>query len=237
MIFSRLILRIKNFFSLGAGYYQGDLYHQINTIFNQIDKKKITYHEAIDLVEKITEEIDLEETFQPWIKKSLLNIAGNKINLFSRIRIGIIFVKQGEYEPIHYHSNFYSFQIVLRGKGFLDEYSKINVSKDQIEFEKNGRKKISKNSVMLNFDSTRDIHGFGADENLYLLSIVKYFGFMGRFPLSLFRKTFHPNGRIYVDIDAAEEIDLKGTLKAPFIQPSEAYSKYKTISNNSASTI
>ena len=54
MISSRLILRIKNFFSIGADYYQGDLYHQINTIFNQIDKKKITYHEAIDLVDQLT---------------------------------------------------------------------------------------------------------------------------------------------------------------------------------------
>ncbi len=64
MILSRLILRIKNFFSIGSDYYQGDLYHQINTIFNQIDKKKITYHEALDLVEKLTQNIKLSLIIQ-----------------------------------------------------------------------------------------------------------------------------------------------------------------------------
>lgn len=225
-----LIERFKNALSLGSNYYHGDLYRFFDETFNKLEKNIISPDEAKT---KISDLFHSNKSLQKQFlilannSKSKLKVIGNKIRPFKRIRFGIIHLENQEYEPMHYHSGFISFQIVLKGKCILDECDKIEINQNNIIYKPFKREILNENDVMLNYSRYRNIHGFGAiDGSTYILSIGKYYGILGKF--QFFKKKKFTNDRLYLDIKNSKKIDKK-YFQSPLIKESDAYKKYSKI--------
>lgn len=226
-----LLNRIKDALSLGSNYYNGDLYLVFDKLFSDLEKKIITPDDAKKRVNDLFHsDKSLRKEFLEFAKKSksTLKIIGNKISFLKRIRFGIIYIEDKEYEPLHYHRGFISFQVVIKGRCILDECDKIKMNEKNIIYKPYERKTLNENDVMLNYSEYRDIHGFGAiDGPTYVLSIGKYYGFLGKF--HLFGKKKFTNDRLYIDIKNSKKIDEE-TFQSPLIEENEAYNNYSNYS-------
>ena len=222
-----LLNRIKNVLCLGPNYYHGDLYNFFDNTFSNLEKNIVSASEA---KKKISNLFHSNKSLQNHFlslannSKSKLKIVGNQIRPFKRIRFGIIFIKKNEYEPVHYHGGFSSFQIVLEGSCILDEYDAIEVNKDSIKYRSFERQKITENDVMLNYIDYRDMHGFGANNGeVYILSIAKFYGILGKFNFDFLKPRV--NRRFYVDVNNKKNLK-QGLFESALIDKEEAYYKY-----------
>ena len=223
----KFIHRINTILSIGQNFYQGELYEYFDKLFIQLEKKEISAEDAKIKVNKLfTRNKELNFHFSKWIQNNKSNFSsiGQMIRPFKRIRFGVIFIKQDEYEPVHYHGGFSSFQIVLKGNCVLDEFDAVKVSKSTIKYRSYKRLNIKENDVMLNYTDHRDIHGFGAINGpVYILSVAKFYGFLGKFKLNFIKPEV--NKRFYVDIKNQKTLE-KGLFESPLIDKNEAYTKY-----------
>lgn len=223
----KLINRISSILSVGQNYYQGELYEYFDNLFLQLENKEISPAEAKKKVSKLfNSRKELNAHFKKWTKGNKANFSsiGQKIRPFKRIRFGIIFIKKNEYEPVHYHGGFSSFQIVLEGSCILDEYDAIEVNKDSIKYRSFERQKITENDVMLNYIDYRDMHGFGANNGeVYILSIAKFYGILGKFNFDFLKPRV--NRRFYVDVNNKKNLK-QGLFESALIDKEEAYYKY-----------
>ena len=221
------IKRLQNILSIGSNYYHGELYALFDNLFSKLEKQIITPDEAKKKVNDLFHSNkNLQLQFKELAKdtKSNLKIIGNKVGLFKRIRFGIIYVENQEYEPLHYHDGFISFQIIIHGSCVLDECDKIEVKDNKISYKKHKRVTLNENHVMLNYSQYRDIHGFGAINGpAYILSVGKYYGFLGKF--KIFKKKLKTNNRLYIDSSNSNKISER-TYISPLISEVEAYKKY-----------
>lgn len=222
-----LLNRIKNVLCLGPNYYHGDLYNFFDNTFSNLEKNIVSASEA---KKKISNLFHSNKSLQNHFlslannSKSKLKIVGNQIRPFKRIRFGIIYLENQEYEPLHYHNGFISFQIVIKGKCILDECDKIGINKNNIIYRPYERQTLNENDVMLNYSKYRDIHGFGAiDGPAYILSIGKYYGFLGKF--QIFNKLNITNNRLYIDVKNSKKIDSK-LFETTLIDENKAYENY-----------
>ena len=222
-----LLNRIKNVLCLGPNYYHGDLYNFFDNTFSNLEKNIVSASEA---KKKISNLFHSNKSLQNHFlslannSKSKLKIVGNQIRPFKRIRFGIIYLENQEYEPLHYHNGFISFQIVIKGKCILDECDKIGINKNNIIYRPYERQTLNENDVMLNYSKYRDIHGFGAiDGPAYILSIGKYYGFLGKF--QILNKLNITNNRLYIDIKNSKKIDSK-LFETTLIDENKAYENY-----------
>ncbi len=222
-----LLNRIKNVLCLGPNYYHGDLYNFFDNTFSNLEKNIVSASEA---KKKISNLFHSNKSLQNHFlslannSKSKLKIVGNQIRPFKRIRFGIIYLENQEYEPLHYHNGFISFQIVIKGKCILDECDKIGINKNNIIYRPYERQTLNENDVMLNYSKYRDIHGFGAiDGPAYILSIGKYYGFLGKF--QILNKLNITNNRLYIDVKNSKKIDLK-LFETTLIDENKAYENY-----------
>ena len=223
----KLITRLKNILSIGSNYYHGELYDLFDDLFIKLEKQIITPEEA---KKKINDLFHSNKSLQIQFKelinnsKSNLQIIGNKVSLFKRIRFGLIYLKDQEYEPLHNHDGFISFQIIIHGSCVLDECDKIEIKDNNISYKKHKRVILNENDVMLNYSKYRDIHGFGAIKGpAYILSIGKYYGFLGKF--KIFKKKLKTNDRLYIDSSNSNKIS-ENVYVSPLISEKEAYKKY-----------
>ena len=77
---------------------------------------------------------------------------------------------------------------------------------------------------MLNYSQYRDIHGFGAINGpAYILSIGKYYGFLGKF--KKFKTKLKTNNRLYIDLSNSNKTSEK-IYTSKLISKEEAYKKY-----------
>lgn len=222
-----LLNRIKNVLCLGPNYYHGDLYNFFDNTFSNLEKNIVSASEA---KKKISNLFHSNKSLQNHFlslannSKSKLKIVGNQIRPFKRIRFGIIYLENQEYEPLHYHNGFISFQIVIKGKCILDECDKIGINKNNIIYRPYERQTLNENDVMLNYSKYRDIHGFGAiDGPAYILSIGKYYGFLGKF--QILNKLNITNNRLYIDVKNSKKIDSK-LFETTLIDENKAYENY-----------
>lgn len=225
-----LLNKVKNALSLGPNYYHGDLYNFFDNTFSNLEKNIVS---ANDAKKKVSDLFHSNKSLQNQFLSLANNfksnplIVGNQIRVFNRIRFGIIYLENQEYEPLHYHNGFISFQIVIKGKCILDECDKIRIKKDNIIYRPYERQVLNENDVMLNYSKYRDIHGFGAvDGPAYILSIGKYYGFLGKFQIS--NKFNITNNRLYIDIRNSKKIDAK-SFESPLIDENKAYKDYSKI--------
>tara|TARA_B100001121_G_scaffold306437_1_gene325898 strand:+ start:241 stop:945 length:705 start_codon:yes stop_codon:yes gene_type:complete len=223
----KIFNRLKAILSIGQNYYQGELYEYFDNLFLQLEKKEITPDEAKNKVNKLfnnNKEFNLH--FNKWTKNNRSNFSsiGQMIRPFRRIRFGIIYINKDEYEPVHYHGGFSSFQIVLKGDCILDEFDTFELSKKSIKYKSHKRIHIKENDVMLNYSNYRDMHGFGAKNgSVYILSVAKYYGFLGKFKFDFIKPEV--NKRVYVDIKNQKAIKEE-IFESPLIDKNEAYAKY-----------
>ena len=222
-----LLNRIKNVLCLGPNYYHGDLYNFFDNTFSNLEKNIVSASKA---KKKISNLFHSNKSLQNHFlslannSKSKLKIVGNQIRPFKRIRFGIIYLENQEYEPLHYHNGFISFQIVIKGKCILDECDKIGINKNNIIYRPYERQTLNENDVMLNYSKYRDIHGFGAiDGPAYILSIGKYYGFLGKF--QILNKLNVTNNRLYIDVKNSKKIDSK-LFETTLIDENKAYENY-----------
>jgi len=223
----KTINRIKDIFCIGARYYNGELINYFENIFLELEKKKISPENAKQKVTNLfknNKEIHNEFIFLSKKSEKNLNIISNRFNINSRIRFGIIYVKKNEYEPMHFHDGFISFQIVIRGSCILDECDKIKIDKNLIYYKPYNRIILKEKDVMLNYSKYRNIHGFGSiDEPVYILSIGKYYGFLGKY--NFFSKKIKKNNRAYIDIEKQKKISDE-LYCSPLLNEKDAYQKY-----------
>ena len=221
------ISRLKNILSIGSDYYHGELYALFDDLFIKLEKQIISPDEAKKKVNDLFHSNkNLQIQFKELTKnsKSSWKFIGNKIGLFKRIRFGVIYLEDQEYEPLHYHDGFISFQIVLHGSCVLDECDKLEIKDNNISYKKHNRVTLNENDVMLNYSQYRDIHGFGAINGpAYILSIGKYYGFLGKF--KKFKTKLKTNNRLYIDSSNSNKISEKIYI-SPLISKEEAYKKY-----------
>ncbi len=227
---NRFLKRISDALGVGKKYYNGYLINYFDELFKKIEKNHISPDNAKLKVKDIfLSNKNLKDEFLKINDgaKNKLKIIGSKIRLFYRIRFGIIYVDINEYEPIHYHNNFISFQVILEGKCRLHEYDKIKINKNKISYKSFPEQFLDINDVMLNFSKYRNIHGFGSvDKPLTILSIGKYYGLFGKFHLNTLLN--FNSGRNYLDINNQNSIG-KDIYEASFIENDEAYMKYSKI--------
>ena len=225
----KIFQRFRDALGYGPDYYNGYLIQYFDDLFKQLENKLIDPQNAkLKVNELFTTNQDLKTFFLNSYcdTRKNLKIIGSKVRLFNRLRFGIISLEENEYEPIHYHNGFISFQIVLTGKCILNEFDKISLKGNQVIFKPYKNQLLNSDDVMLNFSKFRDIHGFGAiDGPVKILSIGKYYGIFGKFKFSI-------NNRWYLDIDKQKKIN-KETIQTSLIEEQEAYKKYSKINNYS----
>ena len=223
----KIFQRLRDAFGHGPEYYNGNLIQYFDDLFKQLENKLIDPQKAkLKVNELFATNQDLKTFFLNSYcdTKKNLKIIGSKVRFFNRLRFGIISLEENEYEPIHYHNGFISFQIVLAGKCILNEFDKISVKGKQVVFKPYENQLLNSDDVMLNFSKFRDIHGFGAiDGPVKILSIGKYYGLFGKFKFSI-------NNRWYLDMDKKKQIN-KEFLQTFLIEEEEAYKKYSKIEN------
>ena len=223
----KIIQRLKDAFGRGPEYYNGNLIQYFDNLFKQLENKLIDPESAkLKVNELFTTNQDLKSFFLNSYcdTKKNLKIIGSKVRLFNRLRFGIISLEENEYEPIHYHNGFISFQIILTGQCVLNEFDKISMKGNQVIFKPYKNQILGSDNVMLNYSRFRDIHGFGAiDGPVKILSIGKYYGLFGKFRLSI-------NNRWYLDIDKQKKVS-KDLIQTSLIEEQEAYKKYSKIKN------
>ena len=237
----KLINRLKNILSLGPDYYHGELYTLFDDIFIKLEKQIITPDEAKKKVNNLFHSnqnlrIQSRELSQSskssWIiigNKPSLKIIGTKLGLYNKIRFGVIYVEDQGYEPLHYHDGFISFQIIIHGSCVLDECDKIEIKNNNIYYKKHKRIILNENDVMLNYSKYRDIHGFGSIKGpAYILSIGKYYGFLGKF--KIFQKKLKTNDRFYIDSVNSNKVS-ESVFVSPLISEKDAYLKYSKLEN------
>lgn len=218
--------RLKDFLSIGKDYYHGELFDKSNSIFSLLEKKLITHDEAIVRVKKIfLNNQNLNHELLKFIKKNTFKrvVLGNKLNLFSRINISIKTLKKNQYEPIHFHENVKSFQIILDGQCITSEFEKLKINKSVIEYKKFKPTILNNNELFFTGPNYKDIHGFGSNSEIcYILDVAKYSGLLGKS-----FKTLN-NTRVYLDIENEKKIDAN-TFQCPLFSEKEAYDKYSQL--------
>lgn len=225
-----IVKRLKNALGSGSEYYNGNLINYFDNLFINLEKNLIDpEHAKLKVHELFKSNKNLKIEFLDYADASNLKIIGSKLRLFNRIRFGIISLDENEYEPVHHHEGFISFQIILSGKCLVSEFDKISIEGEQITFKPYKDQILNSDNVMLNFSEFRGIHGFGALEGpVKILSIGKYYGFLGKF------NNFSINNRGYLDIDKQMKANNE-LLKTHLIGEEEAYKKYSRIQNTSIS--
>lgn len=221
-----LLERIKDVFSLGPNYYHGHLYSYFREVFKKLEKGQISEEKIKQEVKNIfMSNEDLRKEFlQKTNPSKNLTILGNSIKLFEKIRIGVIHVKNNEYEPMHLHEGFSSIQIVLKGECELIEADKINLEGESITFKLHQKLNLKEGDVMINTPTYRCIHGFGSLQcAVYVLSITKSLGLFGKFKFNS-KISFIPD-RHYIDIDNKQEIE-HSVFRSQLISRETAESKY-----------
>lgn len=225
-----LLNRLKDLLSVGENYYQGDLYKKFQIIFELIETKKITHKQAIHKVKNIfINDKKIKYELLKFIKNNYYKriVLGNKLNLFSRINISIKPMKKNQYEPMHFHRDVMSFQIILKGKCKTNEFQKIKINKNEIQYKKFHSKLLNANELFLTGPNYKDIHGFGSKtDTCYILDVAKYYGLFGKTNGILGKnKSDLKNTRFYLDINKEKKIN-KYKFKSPLINEQEAYFKY-----------
>jgi len=219
----KLYSRLKDFLSMGKDYYHGELFNKFNSIFSLLEKKLITHDESIFRVKQIfLDNQNLNFELLKFVKKDTFKrvVLGNKLSLFSRINISIKTLKKNQYEPIHFHENVKSFQIVLNGQCVTNEFQKLKINKSVVEYKKFEPSILNDSELFFTGPNYKDIHGFGSKSEIcYILDVAKYSGILGK---SI--KTFN-NNRVYLDIDNEKKIDAN-TFQCPLFSEKEAYDKY-----------
>ena len=223
----KIFQRFRDALGHGPDYYNGYLIQYFDDLFKQLENKLIDPQNAKLKVNKL---FKTNQDLKTFFLNSYcdtgknLKIIGSKVRFFNRLRFGIISLEENEYEPIHYHNGFISFQIVLTGKCILNEFDKISVKGKQVIFKPYKNQLLNSDDVMLNFSKFRDIHGFGAIGGpVKILSIGKYYGLFGKFRFSI-------NNRWYLDIDKQKKVS-KDLIQTSLIEEQEAYKKYSKIKN------
>jgi hypothetical protein len=232
-----LLIRLSAFFSIGPKYYHGPLYKYFEEMFVSLENNKISHEDAIKKVSfRFNSDKKIRRDLNRWIedgeiyshqRSNVPGIIGNKVRLFSRIRFGIMRVENNEYEPMHCHtSGFTSFQILIKGRVFLDTADLIKIDDYTISYRVDDRIILEENDLILNSKDYKSIHGFGAmGGDAYFLSVCKFSGFLGKYRWNQNKVTI--SNRQYLDIDNQKmSSDFTSTS---LISESEAYSKYKAM--------